>query len=156
MIGKQYNEQGDCLLVFWKVLPKSDDIQRLKNDFQDVLTSESPEMLLRKSHRSYPDIVLGDREIWIKKIQTKDEKANLALSAEETNLLQRCQAGYYPLFINGRPGSGKSTVLQYFFAEHLHDYTNFENQLNAPPIYLTYSQRNDGRERRVSRCRRFC
>lgn len=118
----------------------TEDIQRLKAEYHDVLVTNSQEVLWRRSYRSYPDIVLYDDELWIERVQKRDEKANLALSAEEAEILQKCQhIGYYPLFINGRPGSGKSTVLQYLFAEHLYDYVEFEDELDAPPIYLTYS-----------------
>ncbi len=117
-----------------------DDRRHLEQGYQDVLSASSKNILQRKSHRSYPDIVLYDDELWIEKIQKEDEKANLALSAEEAGILQKCRGGHYPLFINGRPGSGKSTILQYLFAEHLYDYDAYRDSLNAPPIYLTYSQ----------------
>ena len=47
----------------------------------------------------------------------------------------------YPLFINGRPGSGKSTILQYLFADHLARYIDLrkESAADNPPLYLTYS-----------------
>jgi tetratricopeptide (TPR) repeat protein len=72
----------------------------------------------------------------------KDAVANIALSPEETKVLEaaRQARGAFPLFINGRAGSGKSTLLQYIFAEHLHRY--FQQEQDAgfkPPLYLTCS-----------------
>jgi len=114
-----------------------EDIEKLKNDYQDIFSNDNLESLLRKSHRAYPDIILYDEELWINNIQKQDERANLALSNEEMRILRDHR---YPLFINGRPGSGKSTVLQYLFSDHLRNYIDYEKELESPPIYLTYSE----------------
>ena len=111
----------------------------LKTKYQDVFAATEKATLYRKSWRSYPSLVLADQDLW-EKIQKTDEKANLALSAEEADILKKSRNGHYPLFINGRPGSGKSTILQYLFAEHLYDYIPLADELKAPPLYLTYSQ----------------
>jgi hypothetical protein len=74
----------------------------------------------------------------------KDEEANLALSPEEADLLESINtmgaAGTlgYPLFINGRAGSGKSTMLQYLAA----DYVDFALRRGARfrPLYMTCSR----------------
>ncbi|RMH43954.1 MAG: hypothetical protein D6694_06325 [Gammaproteobacteria bacterium] len=115
------------------------DRQELESAYHGVLTATEKSVLKRSSWRSYPSLVLADVDLW-EHIQKADEKANLSLSAEEAEVLQQSRNGHYPLFINGRPGSGKSTILQYLFAEHLYDYLPLADALQAPPLYLTYSQ----------------
>lgn len=101
--------------------------------------------LLRNSARAYPDFVVWDREIW-ETMQASIE-ANLALSPEESDVLDHAldpaKEGGFPLFINGRPGSGKSTILQYLFSEFLHAHLARpkDNRLDVPPLYLTYNER---------------
>ena len=92
------------------------------------------------ARRAYPEYILNNFQLWVD-IQ-EDVQANLALSPEERRILEGVlavgQTGKrYPLFINGRPGSGKSTILQYLYAEY------FKSALaqNRPlPLLLTYSE----------------
>ena len=92
--------------------------------------------------RSYPLLMVLDAAAWIA-IQ-QDREANLALSPEETKLVEDIReagikgSGGYPLFINGRAGSGKSTMLQYLAAE----YVNFALRAGTDlvPLYMTYSK----------------
>lgn len=98
------------------------------------------EILLRHCRRMYPEYLRYGEDEWLK-VQ-KDAVANIALSPEETGILEasRQPSGAFPLFINGRAGSGKSTLLQYIFAEHLHRYILQEQEAGfKPPIYLTCS-----------------
>ena len=76
--------------------------------------------LCQGARRAYPFITLADEQAWLH-IQA-DQTANLALSPEEAAILATTQQQDrpFPLFINGRAGSGKSTVLQYLFADYLH------------------------------------
>ena len=122
------------------------------------------DMVLRKEGlRSYPSLVTAQSDLWLSTQETTE--ANLALSPEEMDVLNsvlkpglqgRDEREMYPLFINGRPGSGKSTILLYLFAEHLHFHLNqvWIRKTNAdawvldePPLYLTYSESllNDAR-----------
>jgi hypothetical protein len=97
--------------------------------------------LLRVASRSYPFFMVLDRESWLK-IQN-DEEANLALSPEEGDLLESIRKinssndNCYPLFINGRAGSGKSTMLQYLAADYIDFALSYE--ANIFPLYMTYS-----------------
>ncbi len=129
--------------VFFLVAPlranNQSDREKLEVAYRNVLTATEKGILKRNSWRSYPGLVLADADLW-EHIQKADERANLSLSAEEAEVLQQSRDGHYPLFINGRPGSGKSTILQYLFAEHLYDYLPLADALQAPPLYLTYSQ----------------
>jgi len=121
-----------------------------QNGYQEVLEEEFSQEseLLRASNsvRSYPAYVLADFELW-KRTQQGIE-ANLALSPEELQVLESVlesrEKPVFPLFINGRPGSGKSTMLQYLFVEYLRFHlqqvqAETEDPLSNPPLYLTYS-----------------
>jgi hypothetical protein len=104
----------------------------------ELAESVNQELLLRQSKRAYPGLVVYDADLWVHGIQESDDKANLALSEEEAEVLRSGEDGY-PLFINGRPGSGKSTVLQYLFAEHLYNHLTY-GKIPGLPLYLTYNK----------------
>jgi hypothetical protein len=94
--------------------------------------------ILRASRRAYPQIVLADDELWLD--LEREREANLALSPEESQVLESTRGAEnpFPLFINGRAGSGKSTILQYLFANFLHNYRRGPARGKVdPPIYLT-------------------
>ena len=131
--------QFKIIFLIAPVKPENrEDIDQLNDKYSNLFINGVEEQkIIRHARRSYPETVVYDPDLWIHEIQQQDEKANLALSQEEVKLLQQ-QLGFYPLFINGRPGSGKSTVLQYLFAEYLFNYLPQRSQI-APPIYLTYS-----------------
>lgn len=123
------------------------DEARLFAKYEALLKAESVSEtdLLKQSRRAYPSIIALDESTWIG-VQSSVE-ANLALSYEEEAILESIMrpstdsAARYPLFINGRPGSGKSTVLQYLFSEHLahHLALPADQRMPHPPLYLTYS-----------------
>ncbi|NEQ98966.1 MAG: hypothetical protein F6K30_19990, partial [Cyanothece sp. SIO2G6] len=93
--------------------------------------------IARYSRRSYPDYILCDFQIW-KSIQS-DAEVNLAMSGEEEQLLHTMQ---FPAFINGRAGSGKSTMLHYSFSYYCDLYLKQKSDLqNIRPLFLTYSDR---------------
>ena len=122
-------------------------ITRLQNKYDAVFSSEnSAETLARYACRAYPAMVLaGDLYFW-SNIEKKGS-GNMALSPEETQLLQSVECspnGAYPLFINGRAGSGKSTILQYLFSYYMEYYFKYRSSAGAertplPPLYLTWS-----------------
>lgn len=97
----------------------------------------------RYARRSYPAYLLADDEVW-KQLQ-QDEEANLALSTEEAQLLKRARCEWprdgavLPLFINGRAGSGKSTMLYHLFADYVSRKT--QEALEGEIIFLTYTPR---------------
>jgi hypothetical protein len=73
------------------------------------------------ARRSYPSYLLADEQSWL--AIERGKEANLALSAEEELILKSVSTaapgnGSLPLFINGRAGSGKSTMLLYLFADY--------------------------------------
>lgn len=122
------------------------DEGELRKRYEDILdpTQLDAEKIVPRSRRAYPAIIACDENTWIQ-VQNSNE-ANLALSPEEEKILESLltldnDGPKYPLFINGRPGSGKSTILQYLFSERLERYVelNEANVTSCPPLYLTYS-----------------
>ena len=122
------------------------DEEKLREKYSDLLSPNTPNMeaLIRHSRRAYPTIIAYDENIWI--LVEKSIEANLALSPEEESILESVMSSAsggakYPLFINGRPGSGKSTILQYLFADHLARYIELskDSEDGHIPLYLTYS-----------------
>lgn len=93
--------------------------------------------------RSYPYYILIDLPIW-KDVENSVE-ANLTLSPEEMNILNelknsedKSEMPRFPLFVNGRAGSGKTTVIQYVIKPYLEFCLEKEDN-NLFPIYLTYN-----------------
>jgi hypothetical protein len=104
----------------------------------DSVTEES---VLRQSIRTYPAFLLADQQGWTD-IQ-QDVESNLALSPEETRVLESVHSneGGFPIFINGRAGSGKSTILYYLFADYVNLYLELSEMDDAirPPLLLSCS-----------------
>lgn len=122
--------------------------ERYKEKYCEIIEANtiSEKEIKKLSRRSYPAMIVCDEKLWMR-IEEKKE-GNLSLSPEESQILEsvlypKQNDKIYPLFINGRPGSGKSTILQYIFASHL--YMHFskapEERLSNPPLYLTYSEK---------------
>ena len=130
-------------LVLLEPLRHTDNSEPLLDEHRQRLSKikEGLHDYSRIAARSYPFLMVLDRDAWLA-IQ-KDEEANLALSPEEAELLEsvhRAKAAGelgYPLFINGRAGSGKSTMLQYLAAR----YVAFALRKNTSqlPLYMTCS-----------------
>jgi len=104
------------------------------------------EQMLPFARRAYPDWALADDDIWgaIEGLWTETNSstknslidfANLALSGEEEKMLQESTL---PIFINGRAGSGKSTMLYYLFANYCKN--KITRNLEQHAILLTYNE----------------
>jgi len=102
------------------------------------------------ARRSYPAYLLADDQSWL--AIERGQEANLALSPEEEEILQSVscptpETDSLPLFINGRAGSGKSTMLIYLFADYCYRkyYTHHGHRRPEPlpgqPLFLTYNER---------------
>ncbi len=133
------------------ILNEENNVEEMFRDkYKDILNENENiiiEKLLKFSGRSNPKLVLADDEQTWHEIQ-KNSEGNLALSPEEASILKQITTPEdikerFPLFINGRPGSGKSTILQYLFAEHLflHLCKSENRRVCYPPVYLTYNER---------------
>ncbi|ELS02347.1 hypothetical protein Xen7305DRAFT_00020610 [Xenococcus sp. PCC 7305] len=109
---------------------------------QEHLTLEN---LITYTKRSYPAYILLEEDFWLR-IQNGD-RVNLALSQEEKELLHTVSTKKsLPLFLNGRAGSGKSTMLFYLFAYYCYRHLELcqekkQDFLHPPhPLFLTYSK----------------
>ena len=103
------------------------------------------EKLISVAKRAYPSYLLADPDFWLA-IEDGDG-VNLALSTEEKAILHSVSTQQsLPLFLNGRAGSGKSTMLFYLFTDYCERYWQYcqENKkefLSQPhPLFLTYNQ----------------
>jgi len=143
------------LLAPYENQPTDSEIQNLVEKYYPFFTKPQEEPLefndiAHCADRVYPYYIPWDHDLW-GDIE-KEEGVNLALSAEEEQiLLSLSDLGpddyRLPIFINGRAGSGKSTILFYLFAEYcarLLDKTrrngNEDQDLTGIPLFLTYNQ----------------
>ncbi|MDR2384098.1 MAG: ATP-binding domain-containing protein, partial [Tannerella sp.] len=93
----------------------------------------------RLARRSYPQYLILDEDLWYE--IEKDEQSNFTLSNEEIEVLKSVSGKTaFPLFIKGRAGSGKSTILQYLFAEYFSRSLSYHESVR-PPVYFTYNKK---------------
>ncbi|WP_157203576.1 hypothetical protein [Methylomicrobium agile] len=133
-----HRSQGRVLLITPVTDTTSAKAEKIVEKYRGQLESGHLTHIIRSSRRAYPAYMLADEETWVE--IEKEPVANMALSPEESDVLLsvRRTEGAFPLFVNGRAGSGKSTILQYLFADLLFYYLSTPAaQLIAPPVYLT-------------------
>ena len=141
--GIVYQFRAEKRHILVESVRKSDDVQSLIKSHHEKMQQikDEEDQLLRIAARSYPSLMVLDPEAWIA-IQ-KDDEANLALSPEEADLLENIRNPLidlgYPLFINGRAGSGKSTILQYLAADYV-DFALRHSQEREDILYMTCSR----------------
>lgn len=145
--GVLYRQFNNGLMLIAPVgFPNGPREDELRVRYQEVFEADealAEEELRKFSLRTYPDFVVAEEGLWVT-LQMAGRDANLSLSPEEMALLHTLltpgeKLNPYPLFINGRPGSGKTTILHYLFAEFLHHHLTAADPLPDPPLYLTYS-----------------
>jgi len=154
--GKTTTEVRNCTIIYrWfpqlnklflaGIANSKSEKESVKEEYADILFKDekdvSEELLLRYSMRNYPALLLADEDGWMD--IEKDEESNLALSPEETEVLESVHRDNgYPVFINGRAGSGKSTILYYLFTDYVNLYLELANKHEAlhPPILLSCSE----------------
>lgn len=144
------HEIGLCILPDKKAI-MLESVQKSPGDFKHIEKivsiydkDKAYKTLETLSIQAYPYYFLTDYDWWKK--NQDNSQYNLALSFEEKDILfdvlsaePKSETGF-PLFLNGRAGSGKSTVLQYLFAEYLSSYLEMKNEGIAMPMYLSYSE----------------
>jgi len=124
------------------IADNEEGLTQIEQDYAELLNiSDSEvkeELLLRSSMRTYTALLLADEEGWL--AVQKDAESNLALSPEEVEVLESVHdhKSGFPVFINGRAGSGKSTILYYLFADYLNLYLELKKDgtdLNPPILF---------------------
>jgi Uncharacterized conserved protein (DUF2075) len=117
------------------------------------MASPAKEQVLRVSVRLYPELVVLSYDLWAQ--LQDDEDSNLALSPEEEDVRRSVRisedsarkwsdrSAGFPLFINGRAGSGKTTILHYLFAEFAAYHSDKQEHRDSglAPIYFTANPR---------------
>ena len=117
------------------------------------MASPAKEQVLRVSVRLYPELVVLSYDLWAQ--LQDDEDSNLALSPEEEDVRRSVRisedtarkwsdrSAGFPLFINGRAGSGKTTILHYLFAEFAAYHSGKQERRDSglAPIYFTANPR---------------
>ena len=123
-----------------------EELEQVKKELRDVLASDDKgvendkyekttyQMLAKECRRDYPLDMLADKDRWSE--MEDDRKSNFILSDQEIDIVSSKLE--YPLFITGRAGSGKSTMLQYLLADYFLRF--IETNIEYPPIYISYSK----------------
>ncbi|MCB1658002.1 MAG: hypothetical protein KDI39_07225 [Pseudomonadales bacterium] len=104
-------------------------IEKTSIDFQQFIG--------RHTRRIYAQSLLNEPRQW--QAMQYNMAANLVFSPQEAEILHSTlqEERPFPLFINGRAGSGKSTILQHLFSEYLY-FSSQQMSYNKAPIYPVY------------------
>lgn len=124
-----FHNNKEQVWILDHILDKKDD-----SDYKNYLTKKEPVDF----QRGYPFDFLGDKDVW--RIMEQDKKSNLVLSQQQVDIVSGDIQ--FPIFLTGRAGSGKSTILQYLFAEIILRYLNTSKLCDGGlklPVYLSYS-----------------
>jgi len=129
--------------------------EKVEAKTKEIVDTVSPakEQVLRISARLYPELVVLSYDLWAQ--LQDDEESNLALSPEEEDVRRSVRisedsarkwsdrSAGFPLFINGRAGSGKTTILHYLFAEFAAYHSDKKERRDSglAPIYFTANPR---------------
>ena len=148
-----FPELGVRLLV--AVGTASEIKEKVDAKTKEIIEMANPakEQVLRISVRLYPELVVLSYDLWAQ--LQDDEDSNLALSPEEEDVRRSVRisedsarqwsdrSAGFPLFINGRAGSGKTTILHYLFAEFAayHSDKGERRDSGLAPIYFTANPR---------------
>ena len=110
-----------------------------KKKWEDMLQVIDLDKIKQLSRRAYPSYLVADEDVWCE--LEGDPQSNFALSPEETDVLNAIYDDEkpFPLFINGRAGSGKSTILQYIFAEYVWRHLTYKS-MKHNPVYYTLNK----------------
>ena len=140
-----YYNPNESIFALGKIETSEEDAQAFILKYKTVFEPFDKNTVLKYISRSYPESVVtnpDDPSLW-ENIET-EKSNNMALSPEELDILSsvlNSESRKYPLFINGRAGSGKSTILQFLFTSYYFHYLDSENEHDASPIYFTYNDK---------------
>jgi len=102
----------------------------------DITEDNNLEAISQKAFRAYSEWILreSNKGLW-ELIQRYKENYNLSLLPEQVNFLNDF---YFPTYINGQAGSGKSTMLYYLFADVFAN--KLAEEFKGDVIFLTENQ----------------
>ena len=142
-IGYKLTQDGTTNFILLKFVPNGQDAEEVKREWERKISAERLKYdndLLKTfralSTRAYSVDLLDNADLWLE--AEKSRQSNYILSGEENSLLETDEM---PLFVKGRAGSGKSTVVQYLFCEYLINYLNSERDRIKKPVYISYSRK---------------
>ena len=124
-----YHKNKEQAWILDHILNKKDN-----GDYVGLLSKKAPVDF----QRGYPFDFLGDKDVW--RLMEQDKKSNMVLSQQQVDIVSGDIQ--FPLFLTGRAGSGKSTILQYLFAEIILRYLNTSKLCDDGLkllVYLSYS-----------------
>ena len=140
-----YYNPNEMIFALGKIEASEEDAKNFISKYESIFENFDKNKVLKHISRSYPESVLQnseDHSLW-ENIET-EKSNNMALSPEELDILSsvlNSESREYPLFINGRAGSGKSTILQFLFTSYYFHYLCSKNEHDASPIYFTYNDK---------------
>jgi len=140
-----YYNTTEMIFALGKIETSEDEAKAFISRYKSIFESFDKNVVLKHISRSYPETVVqnpDDPSLW-ENIET-EKSNNMALSPEELDILSsvlNSESRKYPLFINGRAGSGKSTILQFLFTSYYFHYLCSKNEHDASPIYFTYNDK---------------
>ena len=140
-----YYNSNERIFILGEIVASDNDAFNFIAKYEPIFDSFDKNKVLKFITRAYPESVLqnpADHTLW-ENIET-EKTNNMALSPEELDILNSVLdsgSRKYPLFINGRAGSGKSTILQYLFTSYYFHYLCSKDEKDASPIYFTYSDK---------------
>ena len=137
------NDAKTSFCWFLLGLGLKEDLDKIRKELRGVLSPDDGgvenegsiyQRLAKECRRAYPLDMLKDKDRWSE--MEYDRKSNFILSDQEIDIVSSKLE--YPLFITGRAGSGKSTMLQYLLADYFLRF--IETNIDYPPVYISYSQ----------------
>ena len=140
-----YYNPDEMIFALGRIDASEEDALNFISKYETIFDPYDKNKVLKHISRSYPESVVqnkDDHSLW-ENIET-EKSNNMALSPEELEILSNVlnsESRKYPLFINGRAGSGKSTILQFLFTSYYFHYLCSEDDRDASPIYFTYNDK---------------
>jgi hypothetical protein len=133
--------------AFWYRVQETNQIKRLllaasASECEDIAEIEG-----RGTLRAYPSYILYDPPLW--KDIARGRALSLPLSEEEQSKMEDIIIRRnLPVFISGRAGSGKSTMLYYLFSNYWYQLKDYRSRI----IFLTYTETLRKNAERQIRC----
>lgn len=138
------NIDGTSNFALLEYVKNAEDLETRKNVWKCKLDREKVKYggktikaIRAISGRAYSADLLLSIDAWQE--AELEKNSNYILSGEESKIIRETET--MPMFVKGRAGSGKSTVIQYLFCEYLLKYLELRKQDGKlkPPAYLSYN-----------------